>query len=249
MASIRKHLFKAYWQVESALVPGLTTSQHAYYLKLRELAPRKIWLDLGCGHQVFAEWMEKEQAEVLASCREVFGIDLDWAGLKGHQGIRNKVFGDLGALPFADASVELVSANMVIEHLESPVDVLKEVYRCLRPGGQFVFHTPNFHGWATRVSNSLPETFKKRLIWALERRKEEDVFPTHYRLNTAEQIQNLAAEAKLKVDEIKLVSSSAVTASFGPLAIPELLYIRTLQAEKNAGLRSNIIATLRKGAA
>lgn len=246
MDSLRKQLFKTYWQVESALVPGLTTSQHAYYSKLRQLACDKVWLDLGCGHQVFAEWMKSEQDEVISSCRSIFGIDLDWTGLKAHEGIQNKVFGNLEHLPFTGGSMQLVSANMVIEHLAQPLPVLREIYRCLQPGGRFIFHTPNFHGWATRVSKSLPETFKKRLIWALERRKEEDVFPTHYTLNTAEQIQKLAPIAGFTVEDLHMVSSSAVTASFGPLAIPELLYIRSLQSNKNAGRRSNIIATLRK---
>lgn len=246
MESLRKQLFKTYWKVESAIVPGLTTSQHSYYLKLRTLVPGKRWLDLGCGHQFFAEWMTGEQSEVIASCRSVFGIDLDWIGLKGHSGIDKKIFGNLERLPLADSSFDLISANMVVEHLESPQAVLREVHRCLRPGGRFVFHTPNFNGWATQFANRVPETIKKKLIWALERRKEEDVFQTHYKMNTPAAVSAIASEIGFAVEEIRLVSSSAVTASFGPLAVPELLYIRHLQSERNAGRRSNLIATIRK---
>lgn len=237
---------KTYWQAESALVPGLATSQQAYYSKLRQLVPGKIWLDLGCGHQVFAEWMTREQDEVIRSCRKIYGIDLDWTGLKGHAGIRDKVYGNLERLPFADGSVEVVSANMVVEHLEKPQAVLDEVCRCLQPGGHFIFHTPNFKGWATRMANGMPESMKKRLIWALERRKEEDVFSTYYKLNTPGEIQRLAPAAGFQVEDIHMVSGSAVTAPFGPLAIPELLYIRSLQSERNADRRSNVVATLRK---
>ena len=246
MNSLKKQLFQTYWKAESALVPGLTTSQHSYYLKLRQLVSGKVWLDLGCGHQVFTEWMEKEQEEVISSCKSVYGIDLDWLGLKGHNSIRNKVFGNLEHLPFQEDAVEIVTANMVVEHLARPGKILNEIYRCLRPGGHFLFHTPNFNGWATRTANRMPEAIKKKLIWALEGRKEEDVFPTHYKMNTAESIRDLAAKSGFISEEINLVSSSAVTAPFGPLAVPELLYIRSLQSEHLAGRRSNVIATLLK---
>ena len=246
MNALRKQLFQTYWKAESALVPGLTTSQHSYYLKLRELVRGKSWLDLGCGHQVFAEWMTKEQDELISSCASVYGIDLDWVGLQKHPSIGNRVFGNLEHLPFRNEAVELVSANMVVEHLPQPGQILSEIFRCLKPGGRFVFHTPNFNGWATQLANRIPETFKKKLIWALEGRKEEDVFPTHYQMNTAASIRDLAPKSGFTVEEIQLVSSSAVTASFGPLALPELLYIRRLQSERQAGRRSNIIATLLK---
>ena len=246
MESLRKQLFRSYWKAEAALVPGLTTSQHSYYLKLKSLLPGKIWLDMGCGHQVFAEWMMAEQKEVLGLCRRVYGIDLDWAGLRAHPGIPNKVFGNLEHLPFADESFDVVSANMVVEHLERPEIVLSEVRRCLVPGGKLIFHTPNYKGWATQLASRFPEILKKKLIWALERRKEEDVFQTYYRMNTSEQIRELSRQTGFGKVDIQLVSSSAVTASFGPLAIPELLYIRRLQHPEAAERRSNVIAVLEK---
>lgn len=246
MASIRETLFKSYWKVESVIVPGLSTSQHAYYRKLRTLVGGKDWLDLGCGHQVFAEWMTTEQQDVISASRSICGIDLDWLGLKAHPGLKRKVFGNLEHLPFAESSFDLISANMVVEHLEAPLDVLKEIYRCLQPGGRFVFHTPNYNGWATRVADRVPEAIKKRLIWALERREEQDVFLTHYKMNTRESVSEMACRSGFTIEEIRFVSSSAVTASFGPLAIPELLYIRSLEGVRSAERRSNLIATLRK---
>src|SRR5258708_9609244 len=109
MAKLRRVLYRFYWKAEAALVPGLRSSQYAYYETLRALVSGKIWLDLGCGHQVFADWMSQEQADVLGRCHEVFGIDLDWAGLRAHPGISNKAIGDLAKLPFACESVEVVS--------------------------------------------------------------------------------------------------------------------------------------------
>src|SRR4051794_9723202 len=108
MSGLRKALYRFYGKAEAALVPGLTSSQYGYYEMLRGLVAGKVWLDLGCGHQVFADWMGKEQDEVLKLCRQVYGIDLDWIGLRAHPGIANKVYGDLSKLPFASESIELV---------------------------------------------------------------------------------------------------------------------------------------------
>jgi ubiquinone/menaquinone biosynthesis C-methylase UbiE len=246
MGRLRSSLYRFYEKAEAILVPGLTSSQYGYYKVLRRLVDGKIWLDLGCGHQVFADWMAKEQSEVLSRCRRVFGIDLDWSGLRTHPGISNKTFGDLAELPFADGTVELVTANMVAEHLEDPTAVLREVYRVLAPGGAFVFHTPNFRGWVIQVASRVPEALKKRLIWFLERRRAEDVFLTHYRLNTPEQIAAVATKTGFAVEEIQMISSSAATVMLGPIVLAELLYIRALQSPKRTQRRSNIVAVLRK---
>ncbi len=246
MGLFRNLLFRMYWKAEKLIVPGLKSSQYCYYAKLRSLTPGKIWLDLGCGHQVFTEWMLQEQAEVLESCAAVYGIDLDWPGLKAHIGIRNKVMGDLTLLPFEADSIDVVSANMVVEHLSQPADVLREVWRILKPGGAFVFHTPNSRAWAIQLAARIPDVAKKRLIWFFERRREEDVFRTHYCMNSAPEIRERAEEADFTVADITMVSTSAMTVMLGPLVVPELLYIRALQNPKRAGLRSNIVTILRK---
>lgn len=247
MSWLRSGLRRFYWKAEAILTPGLTSSQYGYYKTLRRLVGGKIWLDLGCGHQVFADWMSKEQAEVLERCHRVFGIDLDWTGLRAHLGITDKTFGNLAELPFASGSVELVTANMVAEHLDDPARVLREVHRVLAPGGAFVFHTPNFRGWVIQVASHIPERLKKRLIWFFEGRRAEDVFLTHYRLNTAEEIAKLASKTGFVVEEIQMISTSAATVMLGPVVLAELLYIRALQQPKRSGRRSNIVAVLRKG--
>jgi SAM-dependent methyltransferase len=45
---------------------------------------------------------------------------------------------------FADCSFDLVVLWHVLEHLENPNDVLKEVHRVLKPGGALVLEVPNF---------------------------------------------------------------------------------------------------------
>lgn len=247
IASIRSAAYEFYAKAERLIVPTLRSSQYAYYEALCSvLRPEARWLDMGCGHQVFADWMKREEQEAIASCRTVTGIDLDWAGLRGHAGITRRVFGDLTRLPFADASCEVVSANMVVEHLAEPADVLAEVHRVLTANGTFVFHTPNYHHWGTRIATAMPDRLKKVLIRLLEGRAEADVFPTHYRMNTAKAIRRLADRCGFDVVMLQYVSSSATLQMLGPVVLLELLYIRVIGGAALAPLRSGLVVVLRK---
>ncbi len=50
---------------------------------------------------------------------------------------------DAGALPLADASVDVAVAVEVIEHLENPRAFVRDLARIVRPGGWVVVTTPN----------------------------------------------------------------------------------------------------------
>jgi 2-polyprenyl-3-methyl-5-hydroxy-6-metoxy-1,4-benzoquinol methylase len=50
---------------------------------------------------------------------------------------------DTRSLPIADASVDVAAAVEVIEHLENPRALVRELVRIVRPGGWIVVTTPN----------------------------------------------------------------------------------------------------------
>jgi SAM-dependent methyltransferase len=70
-------------------------------------------------------------------------LDLDPRGLRPPGG----VCGSLLALPFADASFEVVGAFDVIEHCEPEADALRELHRVLEPGGRLLVSVPAYQ-WA-----------------------------------------------------------------------------------------------------
>lgn len=67
-----------------------------------------------------------------------------------------------GGLPYGDSAFDLVYSVEVFEHLEDQFRFLTEVRRVLRPGGRFLFTTPNVLSLPSRVRNLLvgfPELF------------------------------------------------------------------------------------------
>lgn len=236
-----------YWKLEKKIVPELKYSQYRYCEGLQQLVPQNCrWLDLGCGHQMFAQWMVEEERELSGRAAFMAGIDYDWAGLRKNRYLTNLIRGRLETLPFADEQFDIVTANMVVEHIVEPTPILAEIRRILKPSGIFVFHTPNLTSPMIRLFTITPEGIKKFFITILEDRKEEDVFETFYRLNTPGAIRKHAAEAGLRVGAIQRVRTNAVSASLNWVALPELLVLRQLRRESLAWMRTNLIAVLEK---
>lgn len=72
--------------------------------------------------------------------------------------IRPKVMNvDLQAMPFPDESYDIILTSDVMEHVRKDDAAHREIYRCLRPGGAYVFTVPYVPGWQTnqiRVDSS-----------------------------------------------------------------------------------------------
>jgi ubiquinone/menaquinone biosynthesis C-methylase UbiE len=244
-------LRKIYWWLEKKIVPGLTNSQYYYKRKLFENLPDQkfMWLDLGCGRQVFGAWMRSEQQEMLSKVRFAVGIDRDLPALKAHTGFDAKICADLEAIPLKDRTFDVITANMVVEHLAKPDEVFCEVYRLLRSDGIFVFHTSNAANPFIRTAAKLPQGLKNGVVYLLENRKAEDVFPTHYKVNRPKEVRAVAADAGFAVEEIEMASTSAFTQMITPLALLELLWVRLLQRPGLQHLQTNLICVLKKKAA
>ena len=190
--------------------------------------------------------LRQEQELGIGHSHRLIGVDLDLPGLRKHRTIHHRAMADLNHLPLMTASFDVVTANMVMEHVGDPGTVLREAYRVLRPGGLFIFHTPNLFHPAVRLSAALPERLKKLLIEKMEGRKVEDVFPTLYRINSPPAIEQYARDGGFQVLELNCINNAPRTAGLGPMVLPELLLIRLLSWRVLQRFRETMIAVLQK---
>lgn len=95
-------------------------------------------LDVGCGTGVNLGFLQQYGA--------VTGLDNTEEAVKRCKanGFQDVVMGDILALPFPDATFDLVVAMDVVEHLDDDVAVLKELRRIVKPGGLLYITVPAF---------------------------------------------------------------------------------------------------------
>ncbi|MFI5461611.1 MAG: class I SAM-dependent methyltransferase [Isosphaerales bacterium] len=195
-------LQNAYRSRYRAMRPGWRSSGDQLEALVRSMAtPDSRVLDLGCGRGGVVElvWRDVKLAA---------GLDPDSPSLAEHRAPGMPVIRGVGErLPFVDSSFDLVVCVWVLEHLEDPKTTFREVRRVLRPGGHFLFLTPNLRNplmWLNRLGKALPR-LQRRLVPRLYGREEADTFPVQYRVNTVRAIREQAGTCGLEVAELRVV--------------------------------------------
>jgi ubiquinone/menaquinone biosynthesis C-methylase UbiE len=235
-------------RIAEAMGLDLTHSQIRYARALDQaVSSGARWMELGCGRQILPDWaLAPDQQAALARRAGFFvGVDVDGALLE-HPLLGARVIGLGGHLPFADASFDLLTANMVVEHIPEPEEFLRDIRRVLKPGGRFLFHTPNYVYYLIFLASFVPDAVKKPIIRVLEHRKAEDVFPTHYQMNTREQVESVARRCGFEVERLDVVGSSGSFGLLGPLGWLECGVLKALDAVGGGRWNSNLICVLRR---
>jgi ubiquinone/menaquinone biosynthesis C-methylase UbiE len=126
------------------------------------------------------------------------GVDVDMESLRNSQE-EMRVCADGGSLPFHNGSFDLVSSNMVFEHLDDPVATLQEVNRVLDDEGVFIIHTASSRHYmllaGRTLSSVLPREKYRDLVSCYTGRRSEDIFLTRYRANTVRKLSKAATKA------------------------------------------------------
>ena len=121
---------------------------------------RTTVLDIGSADGPSAGWLHD-------GTRRLASLDIDPRGLRS-----NGVCGSALALPFAEASFDMVSAFDVIEHCDPEAEALAEVNRVLAPGGRLLMAVPAYQ-WAWTdfdVANGHFRRYtRRRAVAAVER--------------------------------------------------------------------------------
>ena len=158
---------------------------------LREIGPDKDLLDLGAGAGIVPEMNFKGHA------RRVCGVDPD-PRVAANPNLDDGREGIGESIPYADASFDVVVSDNVLEHLDEPVAVFREVRRVLRPGGIFLAKTPNRWHYVALGASITPHSFHRKFNEA-RGRASVDTFPTRYRANSRGQLARIARDAGLEL--------------------------------------------------
>lgn len=164
---------------------------------LSVLEPSQRVLDLGAGAGIVP------QMDLRGRAAHVIGVDPD-PRVADNPHLDEARVGTGDALPLPDACVDLVVSDNVLEHLDDPVQVFREVHRVLRPGGRFLAKTPNRWHYMPLIATLTPHRLH-RWVNALRGRAGEDTFPTRYRVNTPGAVRRVAAASGFLVRRIELV--------------------------------------------
>lgn len=215
---------------------------HPFRLLLDEAVGQAgVILDAGCGNGQSFQYDYKEYSKVL------IGADLLWKELVQNKQVHFSNVADLGFLPFADDTFDLVFSHDVIEHLEGPSIVFAEFARILKRGGKLLVLTPNNYHYFALAGHIVPHSMQK-LIARKWLGSSDEVYRTYYRSNSERRMKKLASDAGLEIDDIHFYEPQPRNLSFSPLIFyPAMAYERIVNgANLFAIFRAQIIGIFTK---
>ena len=156
------------------------------------LCPGDAVLDLGCGFGRHAYEAARRGGVVVAldaGRDEVEGVRATFAAMLGAGELSEHartgcVQGDALALPFATGAFDRVICSEVLEHIPDDLGAMRELARCLRPGGT--------------LAVTVPREFPERVNWALSE-EYHSVPGGHIRIYSRRQLEGRLRAAGISV--------------------------------------------------
>lgn len=229
--------------IDDAMYPDFSNNWDDRIFRQRiidRLNPASHLLDLGAGAGIV------EQMDFRGMAARICGVDLDARVVQNPMLDEGKV-ADAGGIPYPDSVFDIVFADNVVEHLSEPGRVFSEVWRVLKPGGTFLFKTPNKFHYMPAIARMTPHRFHQ-FVNRCRGRKEVDTFPTLYRANSARAVRRIALDCNFRIDQIERIEGRPEYMRVAwPLYLAGAAYERLVNsAQIFAPFRVVLIAQLRK---
>jgi ubiquinone/menaquinone biosynthesis C-methylase UbiE len=164
---------------------------HLFRERILSYVSGKTVLDLGAGAGIVDAMNFKGVA------KKVCGVDLDHR-VEANPMLDEGRVADASRIPYSDQLFDVVFADNVVEHLSDPLSVFREVNRVLKPGGVFLFKTPNKTHYMPLIARYTPHIFHQ-FVNRLRGRADIDTFPTLYRANTINDVRRMGDLAGFEV--------------------------------------------------
>jgi SAM-dependent methyltransferase len=185
----------------------------------------------------------------LSGLGELHGVDLS-PEVHGNIYLRSATVLESERYPFPDASFDAAVSDYVVEHVANPRAHLAEVRRVLRPGGAYIFRTPNRFHYVPAVAAITPHWFHEMVANRLRQNPKgaHEPYPTFYRLNSRGAVRRLSAGAGLELADIRMVEKEPSYGMASRLAfLVFTAYERLVNAHDSLSfLRANLFVVLRR---
>lgn len=177
-------------------------------------------LDIGCGTGIGRNREMQHEIRILTD--HYWGVEPD-TDVDHEQGLFDRVAPTL--LEDSDIpanSIDIAYAFMVMEHVENPEGFLKKVNEVLKPGGVFIFGSPNRHSFFGIMAVWTEKLKIADFLLSLIHTKDtlEHHYPLAYKINTAKDIRQHSEAAGLRARVAYCESPATLRTYFkGPLEI------------------------------
>lgn len=231
-------LFDRYYYSRSDFVDG-TTQFHE--VCRAHIAPRSSILEIGAGPS-------NRTSQFLASLGDLVGADVS-DEVRSNDALRSAHVFER-ELPFEDQAFDVCVSNFVLEHVADPAYHFAEVGRVLKPGGVYLFRTPNLLHYVAFTAWLLPHSAHVLLANRLRSLPEasHEPWPTVYRANTLGRIKTLARMAGMRVKHAEMIEKEPSYGALNALLFyPMMAYERLVNYWNGLSpFRANIIAVIQK---
>ena len=179
----------------------------------RALVADGVIYDIGGGARPFVTLDQKQRFGLT-----VIGLDISPEELSAApEGVYDRtIVADLcqySGIGDADAVV----CQATLEHVPDTAGAMRAIASVLKPGGRAYIFAPCRNAVFARLNLMLPEELKRKLLWSLLGEKAEGHgFPAYYDRCTPTQIEDLATENGLIVEERRLFWVSSYFRVFTP---------------------------------
>lgn len=157
------------------------------------LQPDMVVLDFGAGRGAYLDnppSYSRDLRMLRGKVAKVIGVDVDDAVHVNPSLDVAHTVAPGARLPLDDESVDLIFADWVFEHVDDPAKTAGELDRVLKPGGWICARTPNKRGYPAIGARLIPNKRHTAVLSRLQpNRKDMDVFPTRFRMNTRKDLQ------------------------------------------------------------
>lgn len=151
------------------------------------------WLDCGCGNNEMIN-------NFGCFTKNAIGIDIIDPIYK-----TNYLKADLKKLPFISQTTDLITLRFVVEHFENSDEYINELFRVCKKGGKIIVLTTNIFSPLIFLPRLLlPYSIKNKILIKLFKVIDDDVFPTHHKLNSSNRFNRL--NSKFNIKELIFIS-------------------------------------------